>query len=194
MKFKWKGKLSESNQFPKNSVPANSVKFLNSKSNIEPYLGVIPILILVIGAIVFKRTFVSEYTLNINGIVIGGLLIIPFLIIHEFLHAICFPKESVAEIFWSSVGISFIPCNPISKKRYAITLLVPFIILGVLPLLIWSFIQFNNVTLSSIIFILSIGNLGGTSNDLYNLYQVIKKMPKNSYMITSGINCYYYIK
>lgn len=118
----------------------------------------------------------------------GWLLTIPFLIIHEFLHAICFQKDSIAEIFWSPAGISIIPCKPISKQRYTITLIVPSIVIELIPLLIWTFIPFNNITLSTIIFILSIGNLGGTSNDLYNLYQVIKVMPKNSHMITSTIS------
>ena len=192
MTLKWKGILSEKNTFPKNNIPTNAVRFLNPKSQIEPYLGAIPILILVIACIFFKRNFIVEYTLNIKGLIIGGLLTIPFLIIHEFLHAICFKKDCIAEIFWSPAGISIIPCKPMSKQRYVITLIVPSIIIGLIPLLIWTFIPFNNITLSTIIFILSIGNLGGTSNDLYNLYQVIKVMPKNSHMITSGTNCYYF--
>lgn len=192
MILNWKGKLSENNTFPKNEVPKNAVRFLNPRSPIETYFGVIPILILVIACVLFKRNFIEEYTLNIKGFIIGGLLTIPFLIVHEFLHAICFPKEGIAEVFWSPAGISIIPCSPISKRRYAITLIVPSIIIGLIPLLIWTFISFNNITLSSIIFILSIGNLGGTSMDLYNLYQVIKVMPKNSHMITSETNCYYF--
>lgn len=192
MKLKWKGRLSETNTFPKNNIPTNAVRFLNSKSQIEPYLGVIPILILVIACIFFKRNFIEEYTLNIKGLIIGGLLTIPFLIVHEFLHAICFKKEGIAEIFWSPAGISIIPCSPMGKQRYAITLIVPSIVIGLIPLLFWTFVSFNNITLSTIIFILSIGNLGGTSNDLYNLYQLIKVMPKNSHMITSGTNCYYF--
>ena len=142
----------------------------------------------------FKRNFIEEYTLNIKGLIIGGVLTIPFLIVHEFLHAICFPKEGIAEVFWSLAGISLIPCSPISKGRYIIILIVPAIIIGLIPLLIWTFVPFNNITLSSILFTLSCGNLGGTCIDLYNLYQVIKVLPKNSYMITSESNCYYFKK
>ncbi len=192
MTLKWKGRLSEKNTLPKNNVPTNAVRFLNPKSQIEPYLGIIPILVLVFACIYFKRNFIAEYTLDIKGILIGGILIIPFLIIHEFLHAICFPKDGVAEIFWAPAGISIIPCIPISKQKYTIALIVPAIIIGLIPLFIWTFIPFVNTTLSSTIFILSIGNLGGTSNDVYNLYQVIKVMPKNSFVISSETNCYYF--
>ncbi|MGV1094249.1 metalloprotease family protein [Clostridium perfringens] len=58
-----------------------------------------------------------------------------------------------------------------SKLNYLITLLIPFFILGLIPLLIWTFISFNNVILSSIIFIVSIANLGACSNDLYNFIE-----------------------
>lgn len=194
MILKWKGKLSENNTFPKNEVPKNAVRFLNPKFQMEPYLGAIPIIILIIACVLFKRNFIEEYTLNIKGYIIGFLLTIPFLIVHEFLHVICLPKEVIAEVFWSPAGISLIPCSPISKGRYAIMLIVPLIVIGLIPLLIWTFIPFNNITLSSIIFLLSAGNLGGTSIDLYNLYQVIKVMPKNSHMITSETNCYYFKK
>ncbi|MBZ9685568.1 metalloprotease family protein [Clostridium estertheticum] len=192
MTLKWKGLLSETNHFPQNNVPKNATQFLNSKSKIKPYTPVIPILILVFIAVYLKRNFIGQFNLDIKGIVIGLILTIPFLIIHEFLHAVCFTKDCTAEMFYSPVGVSIIPCVPISKLRYAITLVVPAIIIGLIPLLIWTFIPFANTTLNSIIFILSIGNLGGTTNDLYNLSQVIKEMPKGSFMITSGINCYYY--
>lgn len=192
MILKWKGLLSEKNSFPKNNIPINSVQFLNSKSKIKPYIAVISILIFIIAIIFFKRNFIDEFYLNIKGMLIGAILIIPFMIIHEFLHALCLPQKCIAEIFFSPAGISIIPCSPISKLNYLITLLIPFFILGLIPLLIWTFISFNNVILSSIIFIVSIANLGACSNDLYNFIEALLKMPKNSFMITSGIKCYYY--
>lgn len=194
MKLKWKGKLSESNTFPKNYVPNNAIEFLNSNNKIEPYLSVIPIIILVIGSLYIKRNFVQEFNINIKGLIIGAVLLVPFIIIHEFLHALCFPKDCPTEIFYSPAGVSLIPCYAISKQRYITALLAPAIILGIIPLAIWTFIPFGNITINSIFFLVSIGNLGAASIDLYNLSQVIKKMPKNSYMITSEANCYYFTK
>lgn len=194
MKLKWKGKLSETNSFPENYIPNNATQFLNSNSKIIPYIPVIYIFIIIFIAMYIKRNFIGQFNLDIKGWVIGLILTIPFLIIHEFLHAVCFPKECSAEVFYSPAGISIIPCVPISKLRYAITLAIPAITIGLIPLLAWVFIPFTNITVSSIIFIISIGNLGGTTNDLYNLSQVLKKMPKGSFMITSGTNCYYYQK
>lgn len=194
MKLKWKGKLSETNSFPKNYVPKNATQFLNSKSKIMPYTPVIPIFILIFSAISIKRNFIEGFNLDLKGWAIGLILTIPFLIIHELLHAICLPKECNAELFYSPAGISLVPCVPISKLRYAIVLITPAIVIGLIPLFIWTFIPITNITVSSIIFVVSAGNLGGTTIDLYNLSQVLKKMPKGSFLITSGTNCYYYQK
>lgn len=192
MNIIYKGKLTEKNKLPKNDIPKNSIQFLNPKSKIEPYLGVIPILLVIIVTVWFKRNFIMNFTLDIKGMFIGLLLTIPLLILHEFLHALCLPKHTPIEMFWSPAGIMLIPCKPISKLRYSITLIVPAIILGLIPLFIWTFIPFTNITLSSVLFLLSIANLGGCSIDVYNLFQVIRVMPKGSQMITSETNCYYF--
>ncbi|WP_286905272.1 metalloprotease family protein [Clostridium sp. UBA1652] len=192
MILKWKGLLSETNRFPEKDVPKDSVEFLNPSSKLAPYTPVIPILILIIVSIYLKRFLIGQFHLDIKGMIIGLLLTIPFFIIHEFIHAAFLPRDCTAEIFYSPAGISIIPCTPILKSRYAVILIAPALIIGLIPLLIWTFVPITNITLSSLVFILSIGNLGGTTNDFYNLSQVIKKMPKNSFMITSGTRCYYY--
>lgn len=192
MILKWKGLLSETNRFPENDVPKDSIEFLNPSSKLAPYTPVIPILILIIVSIYLKRVLIGQFHLDIKGMIIGLILTIPFLIIHEFIHTAFFPRDCTAEIFYSPAGISIIPCTPILKSRYALILIAPALIIGLIPLLIWTFVPITNITLSSLVFILSIGNLGGTTNDFYNLSQVIKKMPKNSFMITSGTRCYYY--
>jgi len=64
-----------------------------------------------------------------------GFLLIP---VHEFLHAICYPKEAVVYIGVclkkaAAYAVSF---HPISKCRYIVMSLVP-MILGVIPLIIF---------------------------------------------------------
>lgn len=192
MKVKWKGKLSETNTFPTTEIPSNAVQFLEPKSNLEYYIWVIPILIFVLGCVYIKANFISEFRLNMLGIGIGFLVILPCLIIHELLHVVCFPPNAKVEIFYSAAGMSVVTSTPIPKARYIFTLLLPALILGIIPLLIWFFIPVDYKTLNSAWFILSIGNLGGAVADFYNLVHVIKEMPKGSVMQVSGLKCYYY--
>jgi hypothetical protein len=192
MKIKWKGKLSETNTFPTSKIPSNALPFLESKSKLENYIAVVPIIIFVVVCVYIKSNFIAVVKLNLLGNVIGLLLTFPFLIIHELLHAICFPSNATVEIFYSASGLSVFPNAPISKSCYIFALLLPALILGIIPLLMWVFIPITNVTLYSIWFITSIGNLGGTTVDFYNLAHAIREMPKGSLLQLSGLKCYYY--
>ncbi|WBW96027.1 DUF3267 domain-containing protein [Oceanirhabdus sp. W0125-5] len=192
MKLKWKGRLTESNTFPTTEVPSNSVQFLEPKSKLESYIAIVPILFFAIGCFYVKSNFLGELKLNLHGFIIGLLLTIPFLIIHELLHAVLFPPKSTVEIFYSTYGLSVVTCEPIPKLRYIFSLLLPALLLGVIPLLIWIFIPTNNATLNSLWFILCIGNLGSTTADLSNLFHALKEMPKGSVLQISGLKCYYY--
>ena len=192
MKIEWKGKLSESNNLPETKVPLNAIQFLEPKSKMGSYIPVIPIIIFIVSCVYIKYNFIGAFKINLTGYIIGLIMTIPFLAIHEILHAICFISKTGVKIFYSAYGLSIIPNEPITKLRYIVTLLFPACIIGIIPLLLWVFIPINNTMFSSICFILSAGNLGGTTTDFYNLVQVIKKMPKKSVMQVSGLKCYYY--
>jgi hypothetical protein len=192
MKIKWKGKLNETNTFPENEIPINAVEFLGGQSKLEIFLMIVPIIIFIYGCVYIKSKFIGEYELNLLGYITGLLLCIPFLAVHEFLHAACFPQKSKIEIFYTNWGICIIPSTPLAKTRYICTLLLPAVTLGIIPLLIWTFIPYYYITFNSILFILSAGCLGSTVGDLCNLVHVIKEMPKGSVVMVSGLKCYYY--
>ncbi len=194
MKMKWMGRLDEENTFPKSKIPLNAVQFLEPKWKFECYIPIIPIIIFILCCVYIKTNFIEEFTLNIIGIIIGFFLIIPFLIIHEFLHAICLPQESEVQFFYSSAGFSTVTTSPIPKLRYIVTLIFPSLVLGIIPLLIWFVIPVKYSILNSSWFILSIGNLGGAVVDFYNLFHAIKDMPRGSIIQISGFKCYYYLK
>ncbi|MEQ8155176.1 MAG: DUF3267 domain-containing protein [Clostridiaceae bacterium] len=192
MKIKWKGKLSETNPFPTVEMPSNAVQFLEPKYKLESYIAVVPIIAFIAGCVYVRSHFIGEVKLNLPGYIIGFLLTVPFLTIHELLHAVCFPTNAVVEIFYTNSGLGAFTSTPIPKSRYIFTLLFPAIILGIIPLLTWVFVPYYSITLNSIWFILSAGNLGGTIVDFYNLVHAIKEMPKGSVLQVSGLNCYYY--
>ncbi|MGO5066242.1 DUF3267 domain-containing protein [Clostridium sporogenes] len=191
MKIKWKGRLSETNTLPTPKITPNSVQLLEPKYNLQYYIPIIPIIIFIVLCVYLKSKFVGDITLNSLGYIIGFLLIIPFSIIHELLHAVCLPSQATAEIFYSISGLSFVITTPIPKKRYIVILLFPALMTGIIPLIIWIFIPHKYVMLNSIWFILSSGNLATTVIDLYTLGQVIRQTPKGSVIQTCGYKCYY---
>lgn len=194
MRIKWCGKLSEENSFSATDVPENAVEFLNTKSKIKSYIMIIPIILFIIICIYFKYKITGRLRANRIGYFIGFLSVFPFMLVHELLHAVSFPVKAKVEMFYSMYGLSVSSPEPISKIRYIVVLIVPAVIIGVIPLIGWIFIPSSYVTINTMLFILAIGNLAGTTGDLYNLTQVIKLMPKNSFMQVSGLKCFFYDK
>ncbi|MFL0198787.1 DUF3267 domain-containing protein [Clostridium sp. WILCCON 0269] len=192
MKVKWKGKLSETNTFPTTEIPPNAVEILNNQRKSDLFVMLIPIIIFIVVCIHVKSNYIGKYKLNLVGYLTGFILAFPFLAVHEFLHAMCFPPKSEVLVYYNNWGICLAPSSPISKIRYICTLLLPAIILGVIPLLVWTFIPIYNVTFNSMLFILGAACLGSSVGDLCNLVHVIREMPKNSVIMVSGLKCCYY--
>ncbi|MBU3157531.1 DUF3267 domain-containing protein (plasmid) [Clostridium estertheticum] len=192
MKVKWKGKLSEANTFPKNEIPLNAVQFLNNQRKSDIFVMLIPIIFFIVVCVYVKSNYIGKYNLNLVGYLTGFALAFPFISVHEFLHAVCFPPKCTVLVYYTNWGISLAPSSSIAKVRYICTLLLPAVILGVIPLLVWTFIPNYNITFNSILFILGSACLAIAVGDLCNLVHVIREMPKNSKMMVSGLNCYYY--
>ena len=116
--------------------------------------------------------------------------------IHEFLHAICFPKDKIKELWLKPNELSaFIYCTaPLKKARFIWLCLCPNIILGLLPLLLWFIGTFDfNKTLSLFMLIISFLNLLCGIGDYYNTYLVIRQVPKNALVQTHGLKAYWFI-
>ena len=146
MKIKWNGKLSQTNTYPLNEVPLNAVEFLDVQPKLSIVGMLVPIIIFIWGCFYIKTNFIGETKLNLTGYLTGFLLCIPFLAIHEFLHAICFPRGSSFQIYYNNWGICAAPSTPLTKSRYICALLLPAVVLGVIPLLAWIFIPYKYVT------------------------------------------------
>lgn len=109
-----------------------------------------------------------------NSIYITFLLMIPYLILHELLHCISYVihKANFKNITFGihlEKGILCCLCKQnISKKNILISLLYPFIFMGVITYIIG--IIFSN----NILILLSIINISGCSGDLIMFFDLLK--------------------
>lgn len=190
MKLKWKGKLSEENAFVYPDLPEDAKPFSDSKSSWQMILLIAPVLVMAYIGIQIRLKYVDEIMFSRGALFCGVALAIPFLFVHELLHAICCPRGSIVNVYWSTAGVSLIPTCPIKKQRYIIMALLPTLVLGIMPFLIWLFIPAMDVTVGSIIFAFSIGSLSMSIGDMFNVLIAIKKMNHNSYLITSAMQIY----
>ena len=100
-----------------------------------PY-GIIPLLIC-FACIFYKRNMSDEFIFDLRFMPLGfviGFLLIP---IHEFLHAVCYPKNAKVYIgvCIKKVAAYAISFYPISKSQFIIMSLAP-MLLGIMPLIV----------------------------------------------------------
>ncbi|MDV3429327.1 MAG: DUF3267 domain-containing protein [Bacillota bacterium] len=192
MKIKWKGKLTDANQLSTVELPKNAVEFCELKSIFEYCILGIPIVVLVIFCLYIKAHFVAIVRMNLTGKIIGVLLAFLFVGVHELIHAICFPPKAIVEIYFNKYGLCTTSSSPSSKKRSVIIAILPSLVLGIIPLILWTFIPIQNIMISTIWYFFAIGSFGAGIADIYTMINIITKMPKGSMMQISGYKFYYF--
>ena len=100
---------------------------------------------------------------------IGVGLSIVFLVVHELIHALCCPRDTTVFVYLTSAGIGCVPACGLKKNRYLLVALMPTIVLGVFPFIIWICFPGMDVIISSILFAFSIGSLSMCVGDILSI-------------------------
>jgi len=128
---------------------------------------------------------------------IAVLLSMVLIVVHELLHAIWFPKESVKEIWVQPEALAaFVYCNGVvSKRRFIWLSFCPNIILGLVPYVLWLTGIFDfNLLLSQIIIMLAMFNIAAGIGDYFNIYSTIRQVPKNAWVRNYGFHTFWFIE
>lgn len=199
IKLVWKGKFTSEDQLSKGNLPKNAVKFKEPESltklNLVASLFLIPAIMLVLLGIFIKRSLGVSSSLfngfNNWGILLAFLAVIP----HEILHAISFPKGAEVEFWYSPKSLTpFVTStHPTSKKRFIFLSILPSLVFGFLPLILWIFIPEEYGATADIVLTFSTFSLFLGSGDFLNVFNALRQMPRNSYTQLSGMNSYWYM-
>lgn len=150
----------------------------NDKDNIQ--IKAIPVCVLLIilcNGVLFLKLFNSTISIKPLFIILGFLIGVMLLIVHEILHGIVYPKNVTVSIgFIKPITFVALASCPMSKNRFIIMCLLPFI-LGIIPMLI--FVLTNNSIICSLSFGMMCTGIISPYPDVYNVFQVIKKVPKS---------------
>lgn len=199
MKLTWKGKYVNEKQLTVGTLPDNAVKFREpetpAKLSLAASIFAIPVIILIGIAIFIKSllygSFDSFVILNVLGLLLSFLTVIP----HEFLHAIAFPKQAEVEVWYSlknMMAFVFTTC-PVSKGRFIFVSLLPNIIFGIIPLIIWVLLPPKFSEAAGVVFSFAAWCLLLGVGDYLNVYNAITQMPKGSMTQLSGFHSYWYL-
>lgn len=198
MNLVWKGIYKGKDQLPVGELPERAVKFKEPDSmlrlNVVASIFIIPVIMLVAIAYLIKSnllgTSVDMNFINLWGILLAFSMILP----HELLHAVLFPKDKEVELWVSpSAFAAFVVSTaPVSKGRFIFLSLLPNIVFGFIPLIIWIFVP-EGGTMTEILFSFAVMSLSFGIGDYLNVFNSIFQMPKGSIQQLSGMNSYWYL-
>lgn len=198
IKLIYKGDYKGEDTLPKADLPSNAVKFREpetpEKLSKVASLFLIPCVIL-IGIIIWISIMIhNKFNYDYKYFVVSLLLSFATILPHEILHGICFGKNAKVELYVSLKNMMafVVSTQPISKMRFIFLSLLPNMVFGWIPLLIWAFIPYHMVV-SNILLSFSVICITFGVGDYLNVYNAIKQMPKGSMQVLSGFNSYWYI-
>lgn len=198
MKMIRKGYYNDESQLDKGNLPPNAVKFRQPESTVKRNLTAlwfcIPVVIILGLAIFVKRKMGllegSANDWNLIGFALAMLVFVP----HELIRARFFPRDAEVH-FWYHRKTSkafILSTYPISRKRFMLIALVPSIISGLLPLIIWLFIPDNSI--ASIVISFAKLCLLVRAGDYYNVFTTLTQVPSGAKIQASGLKFYWYLE
>ena len=196
-KIIWKGIIKSENDFPTADIPKNAKRLDSEEDMKKMQIKALPFMIpsiLICFICMFVKTFIAkEKVINVGflflGVIIGFLLIL----VHELLHAIAFPKNATVYIgvmpkSFTAVALS---SSSVKRNRFIFLSILP-IILGLIPLVIFCFSSNELKELNGILFGMSIMGMISVYPDIYNIFNILKVVPKNSIIQNNKNETYYF--
>ena len=197
-KIVWEGNRKEfgtSHQGP--PVPQNAIKIREGDGFIKRAIpfGILPMVMCMV-AVVMKAYFNKEPPVSpvylIPAIAIGFIIAIP---LHEFAHAVCYPKEATVWVGlcirkMAAYAISY---YPLTKSRFIVMSIAP-AVLGIIPLIGFFFIPITMKPLLTICMVSAFMGLISPAPDYMDVTSVLKKVPPHALVCDSQDGLYAYVE
>lgn len=189
MAIKFKGYLKNDNQLKK--VNESQLK----KMTLEWIDYLFAFLIILYPLTKGLKLLISRYNgkvLNVFLIdILGFIIVILLMIIHEYFHAITFSKKEDIQIWFQDFGM-ITHCTQIKNiKEYLYTLLLPNLLITI-PLSIFViFVKISNPLILKMIGLISSIIILGAINDLATIIYIIRNRKQMEYLQLSGKYMYY---
>lgn len=196
MKLIWKGIYHREEELPKGELPPQAVPFWEPENLAELNRQVRGFLPVVLGLAVVA--ILARWLLwgppgwwGCFGVV-GVVLFLPGLLVHEFLHALCYPLSATCGLWLAprEGALLVVSTFPVSKARFLFLSLAPSVVLGVLPLVFW--VAFPDLQGSAFTF--GILNLISCTGDWLNVKNTVQQVPAGAMIQGSGLHSYWYPK
>ena len=194
MKLIYKGKFNGVvDEFPnaKDVKGATKYKEANSTEELSKIIAipanVLQIVLFVIVVVIMGKVFFESkwsLLLMVLSYIVSLILLVP----HELLHAICYRGEVYLYQNLKQLMLFIVGEEHISKARFIFMSLLPNVVFGVIPYVVflfnpsWYFLGFLGA------FCIPCG-----MGDYYNVYNTIRQVPNGAKVFMKGLNTYWYL-
>ena len=196
-KIIWKGIIKSEDDFPTAKIPKNAIKIETEEDIKKMQLKALPFIIpsiLICFICMFVKTFIAnQQVIHIGFLLIGVLVGLLLLIVHEFLHAIAFPKNATVYIgimpkSFAAVALS---ASPVKRNRLIWISILP-IILGIIPLILFCIAPIHLKVFNGLMFGIAIMGMTSVYPDIYNIYHILKVVPRHASIQNNKNEMYYF--
>ncbi len=188
MKIKWIGKYNG------NNLPAVDV---NKNAKSLPEVTSKSTLLLIAICLVFavcaycKHKYLGGLAFSRKDWMIGLVIALFFTPVHELIHAVCFPNNSMVFLFYTTQGLGTTCTTPLTRNRFIVVNLLPTTILGMIPLVLFMIIPHTYSFISTVLCVFSLFHLGCGYVDLLNILHLLQ-IPKDAIIQISGSKIMWY--
>lgn len=196
-KIIWKGIINSEEDFPTADIPKHAKKIDSAEDMKKMQIKALPFTIpsiLICFICMFAKTFMAgEKVIRISFLFIGVVLGFFFIILHELLHAVAFPKNAKVYIgiMPKSLTAVALSSSPVKRNRYIFLSILP-IILGLIPLIIFCFSSQNFKEINGLMFGMAIMGMISVYPDIYNIFNILRVVPKNATIQNNKNETYYF--
>lgn len=186
MKIHYMGKFNgDINSLPKREHEPGAIMF-KEPENIEKFSKIMSIFsVMVLAGLLVVSYLISKIFLFDTW---GWILFILSFVVHEFLHAICFKEDVYMYNNLRQGNLFVVGKESMTKFRFCFMSLLPCIVLGVIPYIMF-LINNDFVTLGT----LGVFSLSSCVGDWYNVFNAVTQMPKGAKTYLCGFNSYWYL-
>lgn len=192
--IKIKSSIDDLNEYQCGNLPLSAIKLKTpTTDDIQKKTFPIAVVLCVIMCIsMFCKTWINRTPVTKPVfIVIGVALGLASLLIHEFLHAVVYPKNAVVTIGKLKNKLIFVALAsyPLRRSRFVIMSLLPFI-LGIVPLTVFLCLPPELLSLNGIMFGMACIGMVSPYPDIYNVGIVLKQAEKDDNIMFYGDDMY----
>ncbi len=175
--------ITDIKELQRGKLPQNAAKIDTARSMDEMMKKAAPIaavLCIVLFITMLTKTITSHKMVFHPLAIVGGFVIgFGLLTVHEWLHAVVYPKEAKVTIGKVKGKLIFVALasHPMTRARFIFMSLLPFV-LGVLPLAVFIFSPADNRVLNGLMFGMAGMGMVSPCPDVYNVLAVLKQSKK----------------